>query len=69
MEIENRTFGGVKCFHCKILDDRAEGIKSAVIIPVRRHYPDDVLEIISPVYLRGELDLKNNDEIRTRVMI
>lgn len=68
-ETENRTFGGGKCFPCKILDDRAEGIKSAVIIPERTHYPEDILEIISPVYLRGELNLKNGDEIRTRVAI
>ncbi len=66
---ENRTFGGAKCFPCKILDDGAEGIKSAVIIPDRTHYPEDILEIISPVYLRGELNLKNGDEIRTRVVI
>jgi riboflavin kinase len=68
-ESENRTFGGGKCFPCKILHDRAKGIKSAVIIPDRTHYPEDVLEIISPVYLRGELDLKNGDELRTRVVI
>ncbi len=68
-ESENRTFGGAKCFPCKILNERAEGIKSAVILPERTHYPEDILEIISPVYLRGELDLKNGDEIRTRVVI
>ena len=68
-ESENRTFGGGKCFPCKILNDRAEGIKSAVIIPDRTHYPEDILEIISPVYLRGELNLKNGDEVRTRVVI
>ncbi len=68
-EMENRTFGGAKCFPCKILYDRAEGIKSAVIIPLRTHYPEDVLEIISPVYLRGELDLRDGDEIGIRVVI
>jgi riboflavin kinase len=68
-ESENRTFGGAKCFPCKILDDRAEGIKSAVIIPDRTHYPEDILEIISPVYLRSELNLKDGDELRTRVVV
>jgi riboflavin kinase len=68
-ESESRTFGSAKCFPCKILDDAAEGIKSAVIIPERTHYPEDILEIISPVYLRGELNLKDGDEIRTKVMI
>ncbi|MHC1611235.1 MAG: DUF120 domain-containing protein [Candidatus Methanospirareceae archaeon] len=66
---ENRTFGGATCFPCKILVNGAEGIKSAVIIPDRTHYPEDVLEIISPVYLRGELNLKNGDEIRIRVVV
>jgi riboflavin kinase len=68
-ESENRSFGGAKCFPCKILDDRAEGIKSAVIIPDRTHYPEDILEIISPVYLRGELNLRDGDELRTRVVV
>lgn len=68
-ESENRTFGGAKCFPCKILDDRAEGVKSAVIIPDRTHYPEDILEIISPVYLRGELNLKDGDELRTKVVV
>lgn len=68
-ESENRTFGGAKCFPCKILDDRAEGIKSAVIIPERTHYPEDIMEIIAPVYLRGELGLKNGDELLTQVVI
>lgn len=68
-ESEKRTFGGGKCFPCKILCDSAEGIKSAVIIPERTHYPEDVLEIISPVYLRCELKLEDGDEIRTRVVI
>ncbi|MDI6885760.1 MAG: DUF120 domain-containing protein [archaeon] len=68
-ESEKRTFGGGKCFLCKIVKKEAEGIKSAVIIPDRTHYPDDVLEIISPIYLRHELQLKDGDEIRTRVVI
>jgi riboflavin kinase len=68
-ESENRSFGGAKCFPCKILDDSAEGVKSAVIIPDRTHYPEDILEIISPVFLRGELNLKDGDELRTRVVV
>lgn len=66
---ENRTFGTAKCFPCKILDDRADGIKSAVIIPARTHYPDDIMEIIAPAYLRYELKLKDGDEIKTKVVI
>ncbi|MEA3487686.1 MAG: DUF120 domain-containing protein [Euryarchaeota archaeon] len=68
-ESEDRTFGGGKCFTCKILCDRAEGIKSAIILPDRTHYPEDVVEIISPVYLRCELKLIDGDEIRAMVMV
>ncbi len=68
-ESENRTFGGVRCFSCTIVEPPAEGIKSAIIIPDRTHYPDDVVEIISPVYLRCELKLEDGDIIRTKVKI
>jgi len=68
-ELESRTFGGAKCFPCKILDDRAEGIKSAVILPNRTHYPEDILELISPIFLRGELDLRDGDMMRISVVI
>ncbi len=67
-ESEKRAFGGGMCFPCKILDDGAEGIKSSVIIPDHTHYPEDVLEIISPVYLGYELQLEDGDEIRVMVM-
>jgi riboflavin kinase len=68
-EAADRTFGGGKCFPCKILSGQAEGIKSAVIIPDRTHYPEDVLEIISPIFLRCELKLIDGDEIKTKVAI
>ncbi len=63
-----RTFGGGKCFPCKIACNRAEGVKSAVIIPHRTHYPEDVLEIISPIFLRCELKLNDGDEVRAKVV-
>ncbi|MHC1635090.1 MAG: DUF120 domain-containing protein [Candidatus Methanospirareceae archaeon] len=67
-EAEGRTFGGVKCFHCEILHENAKGIKSALIIPERTHYPDDVLEIIASVNLRERLRLKDGDEVRIKVV-
>ncbi len=68
-ESESRTFGGVRCFASRIVEPHAEDITSAVIIPDRTHYPDDVVEIISPVYLRCELKLKDGDIVRTKVKI
>lgn len=66
---EKRTFGGGKCFLCTILHRDAEGIRCAVVIPDRTHYPEDVLEIISPVHLRDKLQLKDGDEVRIKVML
>jgi len=54
-----RTFGGGKCYSAQV-----EGIRSAVIIPDRSHYPDDLLEIIAPVNMRKTLGLKDGDKIK-----
>lgn len=52
----NRTFGGVKCFHATIND-----IDGAIVLPLRSHY-SNILEFISPCYLREKLELKDGDE-------
>ncbi|MBP1907844.1 winged helix-turn-helix domain-containing protein/riboflavin kinase [Methanolobus bombayensis] len=54
-----RSFGGGKCYPVEI-----EGIKSAVIIPDRTHYPADLLEIIAPLKLRETLKLNDGDEVK-----
>ncbi len=54
-----RSFGGGKCYPVEI-----DGIKSAVIIPDRTHYPEDLLEIIAPVKLREALRIKDGDEVK-----
>ena len=54
-----RSFGGVKCYPVEI-----EGIKGAVIIPDRTHYPADLLEIIAPVKLREMLGINDGDEVK-----
>ena len=56
-ETKNRTFGSVECFKAKI-----NGIKGAIVLPLRTHY-SNILELISPEYLRQKLDLKDGDEI------
>lgn len=52
---ENRTFGGVRCFKAEI--NSASG---AIVLPLRSHY-SNVLEFISPTFLRKKLDLKDDD--------
>ena len=62
---ENRTYGGVWCFKV-ILNDVVEG---ALLISERTHYDDSVLEIISPIYIRKKLNLRDGDLIRVRIYI
>ena len=56
---DERTFGAGKCYPIRI-----NGIKSAIIVPERTHYPTNLLEIIAPVNLREKLHLKDGDEVK-----
>jgi riboflavin kinase len=58
----NRSFGPAKCFQGE-LADKVEG---ALIFPVRTHYTGDVVEVISPQYLRKVLHLKDGDAVKVR---
>lgn len=62
---KSRTYGMVKCFFATI-DGREKG---AVVIASRSHYGKDTLEIISPVYLREKLGLKDGDRIKVEIFI
>ena len=56
---ENRTFGGGRCYPLNLNN----GIKGAIMIPDRTHYPDDIIEIISSKNLREHLKLKDGSKI------
>ncbi len=56
-ETQNRTFGSVLCFKAKV-----NNWKGAIVLPKRSHY-SNVLELISPHYLREQLHLKDSDEV------
>lgn len=60
-----RTFGPVKCFKTTI-DNKAEG---AILLIRRTHHAENVLEIISPVYLRDSLGLKDGDKVTVKVKL
>jgi riboflavin kinase len=60
---EKRTFGNIISYPC-VINRR---VKGAVIIPERTHHPMDVVEIISPVDLRKELSLKDNDYVHLEI--
>jgi len=53
----NRTFGGVRCFNAEI-----NGVKGAIVLPFRSHY-SNILEFISPEFLRKSLSLKDGDTV------
>jgi riboflavin kinase len=63
-EDEDRTFGAVKCYRVSI-----NGIRGAILSPLRTHHPLNVIEIIAPVYLRGELGLRDGDNVTVNVLI
>ncbi|MHC1604645.1 MAG: DUF120 domain-containing protein [Candidatus Methanofastidiosia archaeon] len=56
---ENRTFGGVKAYKAEI----GNKIKGAVILPYRTHHRKNILEVVAPVFLRKELNIKDGDII------
>jgi len=62
---ENRTYGPVRCFRA-VINNKENG---AVVIAMRSHYDRSVLEVISPVYLRGRLRLKDGSRVRVTVII
>jgi riboflavin kinase len=49
---DNRTFGNARCLPCNVGDQ-----PGAIVMPGRSHYPEDIIEIISPVELRKILTL------------
>ncbi len=60
----DRTFGEVKAFRCKI-----GGVEGAIVMPKRTHYPEDVLEVISPMKLRDVLKLEDGDYVEVEVIL
>jgi len=62
---EDRTYGPVRCFRA-LIDNKEEG---AVVMALRSHYDRSVLEVISPVYLRGKLGLKDGSRVKVTVII
>ena len=59
-----RSYGPAKCFK-SIVNDR---ISSAIVLPIRAHYGEDVVEIIAPQRLRQRLRLRDGDTVKVRVL-
>ena len=64
---EGRTFGKAWIFKCTIETENGELVKKcAIISPKRTHYKR-VVEIISPVFLREQLKVKDGDQFKINV--
>jgi riboflavin kinase len=62
-ETNNRTFGGVRCFHASI-----NGVDGAIVLPIRSHY-SNILELISPYYLRDTLKVDDCDTVKVIIYL
>jgi riboflavin kinase len=60
----DRSFGGGRCFRIRIPPD----VLGAIFLPDRTHYPQDVLEIVSPENLRERLGVSDGDVVRATVL-
>lgn len=54
---KERTFGGARCYPVTV----GRTVRAAVVVPIRAHYGEDVLEIIAPENLRKRFNLKDGD--------
>jgi len=61
---KTRTYGAVKGYRA-IINGKVQG---AVIVPVRAHYGEDVIEVISSEKLRTRFSLKDGDLVNIRVI-
>ncbi len=55
-EHKGERFSGLNCF-----EGEMNGVRVNLLIVEITHYDDSVMELISPVYLRGELSLRDGD--------
>jgi len=62
---EDRTFGLVKCYPA-VIENK---VKGALITALRSHYDVSVLEIIAPVCLRKQLNLKDGNKVKVEIYI
>src|ERR1700745_3547859 len=61
---KDRTYGGAKCYPV-IVGGKVHG---AIVMPIRAHYGEDVIEIIAPKNLRRRLKLQDGDLVEVQVL-
>jgi riboflavin kinase, archaea type len=60
---KERTYGGARCYPVTV----AEKVQGAIVVPIRAHYGEDVIEIIAPKNLRKRLRLEDGDVVEVQV--
>ncbi|RLF23930.1 MAG: hypothetical protein DRN15_02995 [Thermoprotei archaeon] len=58
-------YGAVKCFKA-IINGHVKGL---VLVIEKTRYGPDVIEVVSPQYLRGVLNLKDGDPVEVEVLL
>ncbi len=56
-----RTFGDLFIYPCTL-----NGIKCALVIPLRTHHPSEIIEIISAINLKNKLMKKDGDKVKLK---
>jgi riboflavin kinase len=59
---DERTFGSARCLPCTIGE-----YPCAIVVPGRTHYPQDIIEILSPVHLKNALNIDAHDHVTVEV--
>jgi len=61
---KNRSYGDLFAYKCSI-----KGLEEgcALIVPLRTHHGEDVMELICPLNIKKRLALKNGDSVRVMV--
>ncbi|MEK6982599.1 MAG: DUF120 domain-containing protein [Candidatus Micrarchaeota archaeon] len=60
---DKRTFGDLFAYKCKI-----NSYECAIIIPVRTHHGQNILEVIADVNLREKLKKKTGDKVSVKII-
>jgi|TARA_B100002003_G_C13938765_1_gene455711 riboflavin kinase len=56
-----KKFGNIKCYPIKIIGNK--NIKAHLVMPEINKHEKTIIEIISPLYLRKALNIRDNDNI------
>ena len=54
-----------RCFPAYFIKD----LKCAIIIPEVENYPEDVIEVVTPVNLREKFELKDGDMVKVKIIL